>query len=188
MSLLLSFWVFCVGNACQLLSQWDEAISKLQKAHELTRRFCGEKGLEAAMALLELALALYEHEEYRKALPYFQEASEVFDADEGSADEAAECVLYIAHCYDGLKNVDCMLDTIEKLEQFCSTKPVCDELRLKIHKTMAEIFTKEEYEDRCKGLCHLKQAEVILKRIKQSEKDEQDLKEIQAKIMSLELV
>ena len=140
------------------------------------------------MALRLLALALYKHEEYEKALPYYKEALEIFDDDEGSADEAAECVLYIALCYDDLKNVGCALDTFNKLEQFCSRKPVTNEWRLDIHKTMAEIFTNEEYEDRCKGLCHLKQAEVILKRIKQSEADELDLKEIQAKIFSLELV
>ena len=50
--------------------------------------------------------------------------------------------------------------------------------RLDIHQTMADILTEEEYGDRSKLLYHLKEAENILKEMKRSEDDEDNLSEI----------
>jgi hypothetical protein len=103
-------------------------------------------------------------------------------------DEEMQCVLNIALCYKGLKNVDCTFDNMKRVEEMCLRKSENDRTRLDIHQTMADIYTEEEYADRCKLLHHLKDAENILMRMKRSEKDEETLSEIQAKIFSLDIV
>jgi hypothetical protein len=103
-----------------------------------------------------------------------------------SADDETECVLHIALCYGGLKNLVSALETFRKVEELCVRKSVSDRVRLDIHKTLADTFTEEEYGDRSKVLYHLKEAEAIFKRIKRSETEEDELTEVQAKILSLE--
>jgi tetratricopeptide (TPR) repeat protein len=140
---------------------------------------------EVALACHMLARALFEHQEYEKALPYFQEALEYFEVNQ-SADDETECVLHIALCYGGLKNLVRALETFRKVEELSVRKSVSDNIRLDIHKTLADTFTQEEYGDKSKVLYHLKEAEGIFKRIKRSETQEEALIEVQAKILSLE--
>ena len=140
---------------------------------------------EVALACHMLARALFEHQEYEKALPYFQEALEYFEVNQ-SADDETECVLHIALCYGGLKNIVRALETFRKVEELSVRKSVSDNIRLDIHKTLADTFTQEEYGDKSKVLYHLKEAEGIFKRIKRSETQEEALIEVQAKILSLE--
>ena len=140
---------------------------------------------EVALACCLLARALFEHQEYEKALPYFQEALEYFEVNQ-SADDETECVLHIALCYGGLKNLVRALETFRKVEQLSVRKSVSDNIRLDIHKTLADTFTQEEYGDKSKVLYHLKEAEGIFKRIKRSETQEEALIEVQAKILSVE--
>jgi tetratricopeptide (TPR) repeat protein len=140
---------------------------------------------EVALACWLLARALFEHQEYEKALPYFQEALEYFEFNQ-SADDETECVLHIALCYAGLKNLVSALETFRKVEQLCVRKSVSDSVRLDIHKTMADTFNEEEYRDRSKVSYHLKEAETIFKRMERSETQEEELIEVQAKILSLE--
>jgi tetratricopeptide (TPR) repeat protein len=140
---------------------------------------------EVALACHMLARALFEHQEYEKALPYFQEALEYFEVNQ-SADDETECVLHIALCYGGLKNLVRALETFRKVEELSVRKSVSDNIRLDIHKTLADTFTQEEYGDKSKVLYHLKEAEGIFKRIKRSETQEEALIEVQAKILSVE--
>ena len=140
---------------------------------------------EVALACRLLARALFGHQEYEKALPYFQEALEYFEVNQLAGDET-QCVLHIALCYGGLKNLVSALETFRKVEELCVRKSVSDSIRLDIHKTLADTFTEEEYGNRSKVLYHLKEAEAIFKRIKRSETQEEELIEVQAKILSLE--
>jgi tetratricopeptide (TPR) repeat protein len=140
---------------------------------------------EVALACRLLARALFEHQKYEKAMPYFREALEYFEVNL-SADDETECVLHIALCYGRLKNLVSALETFRKVEKLCVRKSVSDRVRLDIHKTLADTFTEEEYGDRSKVLYHLKEAEAIFKRIKRSETEEDELTEVQAKILSLE--
>ena len=141
---------------------------------------------EVALNCNLLAEALLKHQEYEKALPYFQEALKYFEVSL-SQDDETQCVLNIALCYKGLKNVDCALDNIKKVEELCVRKSVRAITRLDIHQTMADILTEEEYGNRSKLLYHLKEVETILKGMKRSEDDEDTLSEIQGKILSLDI-
>ena len=148
---------------------------------------------EIALACLHLAEAFFQNKEHEKALSYFQEALETYEANRGAKDEAehaphgkAECLLHITLCYKALKKIDDAKSSFKKLEKLCVGKSLDDEMQLKLHKEMADIFVEKEYEDRPKVLHHLKEAEEILKRIKQSEEDEVTLMELQAKIVSLD--
>ena len=96
---------------------------------------------EMALACHLLARALFEHQEYEKALPYFQEALEYFEVNQ-FADDETECVLHIALCYAGLTNLVSALETFRKVEQLCVRKSVSDSVRLDIHKTMADTFNE----------------------------------------------
>ena len=171
-----------------MLNEWQQAIPKLQNALEMKRVFYKEEaGLELAANCHLLATAFLKHQEYKDALPHFQEALKYFEVNQFQ-DEEMQCVLNIALCYKGLKNVDCTFDNLKKVEEMCLRKSENDRTRLDIHQTMADIYTEEEYADRCKLLHHLKDAENILMRMKRSEKDEETLSEIQAKIFSLDIV
>ena len=170
-----------------MLKEWEQAIPKLQKALELKRVIYPENAAPAvALACRLLATALLKHQEYGKALPYFQKALEIFEINQ-STDDETDCVLNIALCYKGLQNIDSALDAFRKTEELCVQKSMSDSMRLSIHMIMADIFTEEEYEDRSRVLHHLNEAEAILQRIERSETDEEDLKELQAKILSLEI-
>ena len=183
--IILSF----TGYACKLLNEWEQAIFKLHEGLELKRIiYQGEKAKpEVALACFLLAEALFQNKEPEKALPYFQEALEIHKANQAAEDEV-ECLLHITLCYKALKKIDDAKGSLKKLEKLCVSKSLHDEMQLKIHKEMADIFVEEEYEDRSKGLYHLKEAEAILRRIKQSEEDEVTLLELQAKIVSLDLI
>ncbi|CAB4006743.1 tetratricopeptide repeat [Paramuricea clavata] len=177
-----------LGYACLILNQWEQAFPKLEQALEMKRVIYEEKDkpeADVALACRFLARALFKHQEYQKALPYFQEALEYFEVNQ-SADDETQCVLHIALCYGGLKNLVSALETFRKVEELCVRKSVSDSIRLGIHKTMADTFTEEEYGDRSKVLYHLKEVEAIFKRIKRSETQEEELIEVQAKILSLE--
>lgn len=170
-----------------LLKKLEEAIPKLEKALELKREIYQDNATpDLAMAFRLLALALLKHKEFEKALPYFQKALEMFEVIQ-SADDEAECVVNIALCYKGLKNPGSAQEAFEKAGEMCAKKPINDRMRLDIHTDIAETFTEEEYADKSKVLHHLTEAEAILKRIKQSETDEENLNEIQAKILSLKV-
>jgi tetratricopeptide (TPR) repeat protein len=110
-----------------------------------------------------LARALFKHQEYEKALPYFQEALEYFEINQSAGDET-QCVLHIALCYGGLKNLVSALETFRKVEELCVRKSLSDSIRLGIHKTLADTFTEEEYGDRSEVVYHLKEAEAIFNR------------------------
>ena len=115
--LALKLPLFCVGTACFLLNEWQETILKLQKALEIKRVFYEEKAApEVALNCHLLVRALLKHQEYEKALSYFQEALKYFDVSH-SLDDETQCALNIALCYKGLKNVDCALDNIKKVEE-----------------------------------------------------------------------
>jgi tetratricopeptide (TPR) repeat protein len=89
----------------------------------------GKAEAEVALACRLLARALFEHQQYEKALPYFQEALENFEVDQ-SADDDTQCVLHIALCYRGLKNLVRALETFRKVEELCARKSVSDSIRL----------------------------------------------------------
>ena len=187
-NLIIHSLILSVGYACFILNQWEQAIPKLQQALEMKRVIYEEKAKperEVALACRLLARALFEHQEYEKALPYFQEALEYFEVNL-SADDETECVLHIALCYAGLKNLVRALETFRKVEELCARKSVSDNIRLDIHQTLADTFTEEEYGDNSKVLYHLKEAEGIFKRIERSETQEDALIEVQARILSLE--
>ena len=112
---------------------------------------------------------------------HFQEARETYEA-EHAAKGKDKCLLNITFCYKALKKIDDGKSFLKKLDNLCFGKSLKDEMQLKIHKEMADIFVEEEYEDRSKGLYHLKGAEAILRRIKQSKEDEAT--ELQVKLNS----
>ena len=169
------------------LDQYEEAISTLEKALGLMRIVFEEKPPATPMgfACLNLAKAYLYHKKYEKALSCFQEVLEIFKVYHAE-DEEAECVLGILRCYKSLKNFDLAVKMFTMVEKLFARESGSDRTRLDIHKEIADIFIAEEYADRSKGLHHLKEAEAILKQIQQSEKDEDDLTELQAKILSLE--
>ena len=171
-----------------MLNDWEQAISKLQEGLEMKRIiYRGKKAAsEIALACFLLAEAFFQNKEHQKALPYFQEALQIYQANQAAEDEA-ECLLNITLCYKALKKIDDTKSFLKKLEKLCVGKSLKDDMLLKIHEEMADIFVEEEYEDRSKGLYHLKEAEAMLRRIKQSEEDEVSLMELQAKIVSLDL-
>lgn len=175
------------GCACLKLNQYEEAISRLEKALGLMRIIFEENPAapQVGLACLNLAKAYLYHEKYENALSCFQEALEIFKVNHADNNEA-ECVLGIAQCYKSLKNFDLAVKMFTKVEKLFARESGNDRTRLDIHKEIANIFIADEYADRSKGLQHLKEAEAILKRIGQSEKDEDDLTELQAKILSLE--
>ncbi len=169
------------------MNDYEQAISKLQKALELKRIIYPEKAApEVGLAFRLLATAFLRLQKYEKALSCFQEALRIFEVNQ-SADDEMECVLNIALCYKGLKNRDYALENFGKVEEMCVRKSVSDRMRQDIHETMADIFTEEEYGDKSKVLHHLKEAATILKRIKLSENDEEALNELEAKILSLDI-
>jgi tetratricopeptide (TPR) repeat protein len=170
-----------------LLNQWEQAIPKLQKALEMKRVIYNEKTVEGvAVTCHLLATALFELEEYEKALLYFQEALAYFQVSTLAGRET-QCVLNIALCYKGLKNLDGALNQFRKVEELCVRKSVSDQMRLEIHQTMADTYSEEEYAERSNVLYHLEEAKTILERMRRSENDEETLIEIQAKILSLEI-
>ena len=170
-----------------MLNQWEQAIPKLQKALKIKRVIYNEKTVEGvAVTCHLLATALFELEEYEKALLYFQEALAYFQVSTLAGRET-QCVLNIALCYKGLKNLDGALNQFRKVDELCVRKSVSDEMQLEIHQTMADTYTEEEYAERSKVLYHLEEARTILERMKRSENDEETLTEIQAKILSLEI-
>ena len=175
------------GSACLKLDQYEEAISMLQKALGLLRIIFEEKpaASQVGFACLNLAKAFLYHQKHHEALSCFQEALEIFKVNHAE-DNEAECVLGIARCYKNLKNFDLAVKMFTRVEKLFARKSGRDRTQLHIHKEIADIFIAEEYADRSKGLHHLKEAEAILKRIQKSEKDEDDLTELQAKILSLE--
>ena len=170
-----------------MLKQWKQAISKLEKALELKRVIFQENPKEVAKTICLLASALLKNEEYKKALSYSQEALEIFNACH-SADDAIDCIVDIAKCYKGLKNRSRAFATFRIIEGLCARDTaVSNERREWVHEVLADIFMEEEYSDKPKALHHLKEAEAILRRIKQSIEDEKDLRELQAKIVNLEI-
>ena len=175
-----------VGYSCLLLKQWEQAIPKLQEALKMNRLMYQDKSLQIATAIRWLATAHFKNEEYDKALRYFLDAMEIF-ATNKSTDVETECALYIAQCHKFLKNFDSASEMFEKVEDLCFRNSFSDDVQLWVHETMGEAFTEGEYLDRRKGLYHLKEAEAILKRIEKTEDDEENLRELQAKIMNLEI-
>ena len=169
------------------MGELEKAIPKLQEALELKRIIYQQKKEEpeVAQACRLLADALFQNKEYEKALSYFQEALEIYEVHQSAEDEA-ECLLYITLCNKALKKIDFAKSSLKKLEELCASKSLKDNMLLHIHKEIADIFFEEEYKERSKGLYHLKQAEAILIRVKQSDEEEETLTELQAKIMSLE--
>ena len=118
---------------------------------------------------------------------YFHEASTIYEALQ-STDVILKCFLSMAVCYKSLKNFGKVIETFGKAEELCSTCKTLDErIILRFHEEMADVFTEEECEDRGKALEHLQEAAAILKRIKQTENDEETFDELQAKISSLQL-
>ena len=184
--------VYClfVGLSCLSLNQCEEAISNLQKALQIKRTVYdgNEMALELGQSCGFLATAFFKHDKYEEAIPYLQEAIANFHANK-SVDEEMECILDMARCYKHLKNLDRALEWLRKVEELCVGKSGSDKTRLNIHKQLADIFIEEEYSDRSKALHHLKEAETIAKRIKHSENDDDvELYELQARILSLEIV
>ena len=153
----------------------------------MKRVIYNEKTVEGvAVTCHLLATAFFELEEYEKALLYFQEALAYFQVSTLAGRET-QCVLNIALCYKGLKNLDGALNQFRKVDELCVRKSVSDQTRLEIHQTMADTYTEEEYAERSKVLYHLEEAKTILERMRRSEDDEDTLTEIQAKILSLEI-
>ena len=138
------------------------------------------------LACLNLAKALLYHEEYEKALSCFQEALEIFKVNPAAVSNKAGCVLGIAQCYRNLRNLDLAVKMFKWADELYSSMSGSDRTRLDIHTEMADIFIADEYAARSEGLQHLKEAEAILMRIQKSEKDEDCLAELQAKVLSLE--
>ncbi|XP_028412663.1 uncharacterized protein LOC114535578 [Dendronephthya gigantea] len=176
-----------IGYACVLLKEWKEAIPKLDRALELKRAIYQERATpDVATAFRLLATALLEHQEYERALSHFQKALEMFEVFQ-SADDETECFLNIALCYKGMKNPSSALKAFEKAGEMCVKRPTSDRMRLGVHMEIAETFIEEEYANKSKALHHLEAAEDILKRIKQTDTDEENLNELQAKIISLKI-
>ena len=132
-----------------MLDQWEQAIQRLEKALEMKRIIYEENAApdNVAKTCHLLARALLENQEYQKALPYFHEALEYFEASQ-SADNESECLLQIAPCYKGLQNRELASEMCSKVKKLCARKSVSDETRLNVHEIMADNFTGEENTDK----------------------------------------
>ena len=150
------------------MNELEQAIPKLQEALELKKIFYQniKAPPEEAASYYLLADALFQNKEHEKALPYFQEALEICETNQ-SADDEAECLLYITLWNKALKKIDTAKSSLKKLEELCASKSLKDKMLLNLHKEIADIYIEEECEDRSKSSYHLKEAEAILMRVKQ---------------------
>ena len=172
-----------------MLNQWDEAICKLHQALQMKRDIYHEvtSPPEVALACFLLAKALLKHKKHQEALVHFEEALQIHQSLE-SMDDVVECLLNIAQCYKDLKKLGKAIETFDKVKGLCSTsKTLDDRMILRFHKEMADVFTEKEFEDKNKTFFHLQEAAAILTQLEKTEKDEEILKELQAKILSLQL-
>ena len=172
-----------------MLNQWDEAISKLRQVLQMKRDIYHEaiSSPEVALACFLLAEALFKHEKHEEALAYFEEALKIHQSLQ-SIDDVVECLLNIAQCYKDLKKFGNAMETFDKVKVLCSTSKTLDQrMCLRFHNEMAYVFTEEELEDKNKTFLHLQEAAAILTQLEKTEKDEETLNELQAKILSLQL-
>ena len=182
-------YLIYLGLACQELNQWEEAISKLRQALEMKRILYQEVKFhpEIARACSLLAKSLLHEKEFEEALTYLQEALELHQNLQATND-VAECLIYTALCYNGLKKPRKAMETLGKFEKLYSTNKQLDKrIIFHYHQEMADHFIEGEFEDKVKGLHHLQEAYELFKQLEQTEADEATLNELQAKILSLQL-
>ena len=142
---------------------------------------------EVALACFLLAQALFKHGKHEEALAYFEEALKIHQSLQ-SIDDVVKCLLNIAQCYKDLKKLGKAMETFDKVKVLCSTSKTLDQrMCLRFHNEMAYVFTEEELEDKNKTFLHLQEAAAILTQLEKTEKDEETLNELQAKILSLQL-
>ena len=141
-----------------------------------------------AQSCFLLAEALSESEEHaEEALVFYQEALARHQSLK-STDDVLECLLYMARSYTSLKVFEKVIETFVEAEKIFSTCPKIDgRLAVLVYQEMADFFTEVEVTNKTKAIESLQKAAAILERIKVSEKDEENLVEVQAKILSLEL-